>query len=963
MRKVKCPSFVTRCSMSAMVVALAVGTVTSPVLAQQSAAAPAEQAVKTGIPAWGIDNAELPPEEGVVYGVLDNGMRYALKAHATPKGEAAMRLMVDVGAGDERDDEEGAAHFVEHMAFNGSTNIPEGALIPALERLGLAFGADTNAETSLDYTMYKLDLPKLDPETVDTSLKILREIAGELIIAPEAVERERGIMISEYQVRNSPVRRRVEKFLSNSLPDPRLGERLTAEPAALQGLSAETLRGFYHGFYRPERTTLVIVGDFDVAEMERKLRANFGDWRPVGEARARYTMPALADSPTVFDSFVDPATPELVDLQTVSPMPQSANSVTELRDGLLEQIAAVALSNRINAIALADNTRTLGGQALVQELFGAAKAYGLILVASDGQWAKSLETGEQEWRRLNRFGFTEAEIAEAKANFASNLATSATQAASRAHSGIAESIAKDSLLDRVTIGPQTVFGLYQALEGSITPQNVSAIFNARWGAAPDYVMLASKSAVEVPAATMQAVLAQSAASEVTAPVEAAPVEFAYSDFGPAGQVVSDSRVADLDIRTLTFANGVQLNLKKTDFEPGKIAFRMDAGQGSSAFPAGLAGLGFVAGQLATLDGLAKHSPDEMRRVLAGRQVGIGYAVNPDAVTVSGATTPDDAQFQMQLLAAQISDTAFRDETQQQWQSAIPIFLSQIANSPDALFGQTFLAALSGGDDRLGSIDIAQIAQRSVSEMKMHIGGQFANGAIRLGVVGDFDEAAIIAAVANTLGALSRPQAAPTAIAPVRFTRTRDIQSFYHTGEADQGRIALSWPAAGDDDLGDVLTRRLLADLVQIRLRDVLREELGATYTPDTISLASSIYEGWGSLTLTAPADPATMDMVSQAIREVVDTIKTQPLDADALERARQPILENYQRQERQNDSWTGLVAAAQYDARELDRRRQRAATLAAITPEQVQQAARIYLQGEPLELRYVPQPAAAPSSE
>lgn len=962
MLKVKSPSFVTRCSISAMAMALAIGTAALPVLAQDSAAASAEQAVQTGIPAWGIDNVELPHEAGVVYGVLGNGMRYAIKRHDAAQGETSMRLLFDGGAGDEADDEEGAAHFLEHMAFNGSKNIPEGELVPMLERLGLAFGADTNAETSLDYTMYKLDLPKTDAATVDTTLKILREIASELTIDPAAVERERGILVSEYQVRNSPIRRRVEQFLKNGLSEPRLGERLTAEPAAQQNLTAEKLRNFYHGYYRPDRTTLAIVGDFDVAEMEAKIKATFASWQPVGEARTRYSIDAPVPEGKIFDSFTDPSTPELVDLQRIVPLAPSANSVAEVRMGLMENVAAVALSNRINAIARKDPTKTLGGQALVQELYGYAKAYGLILVATDGQWANALATGEQEWRRLRQFGFTESEIAEAKANIASNLATAAAQAASRRNAQIAEEIAKNSMMDRVSISPETALSIYQAVADSITAETVSDAFRAGWGDAPGYVMLAAKTGTDDAPKAMQAVLAQSAQTEVSAPVEEATAAFAYTDFGPAGQVASDARIDDLGIRTVKFANGVQLNLKKTDFEPGKIAFRMDVGQGSSAFPAGHPGLGFVASQLAAIDGIAKHDPEELRRILAGRQVGMGYGVSDSALVLSGSTTPSDAELQFQLLAAQVTDTAFRAETEQQWQAAVPILLTSIPNSPDQLWIQTFQAVLSDGDSRLGVSDPAVLAQRSVDEMRTIIGGQLANGAIRLAVVGDFDEDAVIADVAKTLGALQRADASAQPIAPVRFAAKRGVTELYHTGEADQGRISLSWPTDDDADFDDVLARELLGELLEIRLRDVLREELGATYTPEAVSIASPVLDGWGSLTMTAPATPGSMDQVSTAIRGIVEDMKTKPIDADALERARLPILESYERQSKVNAGWTGIVVDAQADPQRLDRRRQRAAILKAITADKVQATARQYLQGEPLELRIIPKAMTAPSA-
>ena len=205
-------------SLLALTILLASAGLSTPLFAQDAdASEPAERRSEAGAEedlgfelqddissaAWGITGAEIKDDPNVLYGALPNGLRYAFRSNNQPGGEASIRMLFNVGSRDEEDGEEGAAHFIEHMAFNGSTNIPEGELLPRLERLGLAFGADTNAETWPDYTVYKLDLPNLDNETVDSSFEMLREIASELTIAPDAVEREKGIIVSEHQVRNS----------------------------------------------------------------------------------------------------------------------------------------------------------------------------------------------------------------------------------------------------------------------------------------------------------------------------------------------------------------------------------------------------------------------------------------------------------------------------------------------------------------------------------------------------------------------------------------------------------------------------------------------------------------------------------------------------------------------------------------------------------------------------------------
>src|SRR5690606_17311418 len=210
------------------------------------------------------------------FGRLDNGMRYIVRPNATPAGQGMVYFWVDGGSVDEREDELGYAHFVEHMAFNGSTRVPEGEMIRLLEREGLAFGPDTNASTSFDVTMYTLNLPRTDPGLLDTALMLMRETASELTFAPEAVEREKGVILSERRVRDTFQLRTFVDNVTFAYPGARFTERLpigTAETIA--AATPDKLRGLYQRLYRPENTALIVVGDFDADAVEAKIREHF----------------------------------------------------------------------------------------------------------------------------------------------------------------------------------------------------------------------------------------------------------------------------------------------------------------------------------------------------------------------------------------------------------------------------------------------------------------------------------------------------------------------------------------------------------------------------------------------------------------------------------------------------------------------------------------------------------------
>jgi zinc protease len=933
-----------------------------PALAQEAAplepSVPAAAAPASGVAEWGIASADFPADPDVTFGVLPNGMRYALKRHNSPAGQAAIRFTIAAGGRDEADAENGAAHFVEHMAFNGSANIPEGALIPMLERLGLAFGADTNAETSLDYTTYKLDLPRTSAETVDFALKVIREMAGELLIAPDAVERERGIILSEAQVRNDPGRRRAADYLQTAVPGARLGERVRADIERIQNISAEELRAFYEGHYRPEKATLVMVGDFDVAEIRSKIEAVFSDWQGQGEPRPAYKAPPLPETARLA-SFVDPSIPEIIDLQRVSLWEPPANTAIAARDDLLRAIAAAALSNRVNALTRLADAPILGAQAGDQPLARTARLFGLFVVAKDGQWSESLALAERELRRAHQYGFTAAEIAEAKANIQTALTNAVAQAPGRQSAAIAQGLIAASLEDSVPTAPAFDLAFYQAIEASLTPAAVSDAFRAAWQGSPSVVHVSTKQAIAGGEQAIAARLVESAAVAVTAPAEVADVQFAYTQWDAPGEVVSDSLIEDLGIRTLRFANGLQFNLKVTDFEPGKVAFSMRVGDGLASFPQDRPGLREMVGIIASLDGLEAHDTDELRRVLAGRAVSLPLSASDGALVAAGTTSPADLRLQLDLLAARLMATGWRPETEAQWAGIAPVLVQNIRANPVQIFSAAVSAVVAGDDARMGLVDPGALNAATMADLRAVAAPQLATGPLALGLVGDFDADAAIAAVAATLGALpareARSEAVPGA-APVAFVADRRARRLTHVGEPDQGVLAIVWPGSDGNDQRDAMARDLLASVMGLRLIEKLREELGATYSPTAFSYSQRTYPGFGHITAFATVSAEAMDDTASAIRAIADELASAPVTADLLDRARNPIRESFQRAESGNSGWIEVVTMAQSDPAVLTRRRARREILDTLTPADLQAAARRYLEDEtPLEIRVVPQ--------
>ena len=247
---------------------------------------------------WTFRKSDLPLDPGYRFGVLGNGMRYIIRHNATPPGQGEVRLLIAAGSTAEREDELGYAHFIEHMAFNGSTRVPEGEMVKLLEREGLAFGADTNASTSFDTTLYKLNLPRNDPALLDTALMLMRETASELTFDADAIERERGVILSEKRVRDTYALRDLMDQLQFLYPAALFVQRLPiGTNETLNAVTSEKLRRLYSRIYTPGNATVIVVGDFDPDAVEAGIRRHFADWkraRTAARPDAGPVDPALA---------------------------------------------------------------------------------------------------------------------------------------------------------------------------------------------------------------------------------------------------------------------------------------------------------------------------------------------------------------------------------------------------------------------------------------------------------------------------------------------------------------------------------------------------------------------------------------------------------------------------------------------------------------------------------------------
>jgi len=936
--------------MNPRLVLLALVALAAPLLAQPPAAEP-----------WPQAKSDLPADPDVRFGTLPNGMRYAIRRNATPPGQTSLRLRIDAGSLHEAEDQRGLAHFIEHMAFNGTTHVPEGEFVRRLERHGLRFGADTNAATEWTQTVYKLDLPENDPATIDDGLFLLREAVGEASFAPAAIDRERGVIQSEERTRATPSYRIFVDEIAYLLPGQLVPRRIPiGVPEVIANARRERFAAFYDAYYRPERATLIAVGDFDVDRMEARIRSRFGDWRGRGPAGGDPDLGAVAPRRTEARLMVEPGGPARVELAWVRPPDLRSDTSARRAERLADALALQILNRRLERIA-ADQSPApyVGAQAARAEIQESAELTQLVAVVQPGEWRRALAVIETEQRRLVEHGVSRAELDRELTLLRTALNAQVAGAATRQSAGLAEGLVAAVDADHVFVAPADNLRLFEAAAAGLTPERINQSARALFAGEP-ILYMTSPSAVAEGESALLAAYRESRALPLPAGAVRQAQAWPYTSFGTPGTVAERRALApEIGATAVRFANGVRLTVKKTDFAANQVLVQVRFGDGQLALPGDRPNPNWALSPGFTAGGLGRLTFEDAQEALNGHVYSASLAIDEEDFLLSGATRPADLAVQMQVLAAAMTDPGWRPTGWNRVRALSGTMHDQLASTPGGVFARDAGLLLHNGDRRWATPTREEMAASSIADARAVLDGPLARAPIEVIVVGDVDVEDAIRQTAATFGALP-----PRAETPPRTDRigfpagTAGPVRLTHRGRADQGLAYLAWPTQGFfDDVRRARTLNLLAQVFQLRLLQKIREEQGTTYSPQASHDPSEAYPGYGLFSARIEARPEALAGFLSDAQAIAADLRDRPIDADEMERARRPLVDSIQRARHGNAWWVGNLTRIQTDPRVTAMIQSQLADYGAITPADLRAAARAFLvPGRAWQAIVVPEP-------
>ncbi len=897
---------------------------------------------------WAQTYSDIAADPDVRFGQLSNGMRYAIMHNATPPGQVSIRLHMATGSFNETDAQQGLAHFLEHMAFKGSTHVGEDEMIKKLQRLGLAFGADTNAFTSTDQTVYMFDLPKSDAETVDTGLLLARETASELTLSPTAMDRERGVILSEERLRDTPSYRMFLADTAFLLPGQRVVDRTPiGKVDVIKNAPVSEIASYYHANYRPERGTLVVVGDIDVDAIEAKIKTQFSTWTSTTPKPAAPDLGRPAARGTEARVFVQPGTQTEVDIDWINPYDNSADTAAVRRKDTIRAIGLKILNRRLSHAAQQPQPPFQRATASRDNTSHSADIAELSVFATPATWQQALVTAETLRRQAVQFGVRQDEVDTAIIETRTGYKAAIAGAATRHSPQLASEIVNAAQGNDVFTSPSQESEMFEKDIKNLTAADVSVALKDTFKGSGPVVFAATAEPVEGGDATLLAAFNRAEAAPVEAAVAEADKAWPYTNFGTPGREVERRFVKDLGVTFIHYANGVRLSVKPTTFTNDEILVNVSVGQGMESLPRDRTTALWAAPALIS-GGLKDLSQEEIQRIFKDKVVSVSFGVGEEGFDLRGGTRKEDLDSQMQLLTAYMTAPGYRPEAFERIRVALLSRLDQISSTPAAVLGHKISWLAHAGDDRWKQPEKADLAAAKPSDLQDALREPMSHGQIDVVVVGDVTVDQAAAAVASTLGALpARPKApalGPKALTVNFPTHTPAPVALEHSGRADQAIAVLGWPT---DDFFTNAKRaratRLAEQILRIRLTEQIRMAEGNTYSPSTDFEASTTFPHYGFVMARVETPPNKIDHFYEQAAKIAADLGSQAPSDDELQRALKPRIEALERAQQTNGYWMGSLAGAQTDPRKLDLIRTTISGLLEVTAADVQKAAALYL--------------------
>ena len=863
----------------------------------------------------------IPVDPDVRIGKLDNGLTYYIRHNNWPENRAEFYIAQKVGSIQENDDQRGLAHFLEHMAFNGSKHFKGNELLRWCESIGVKFGTDLNAYTSIDQTVYNIsNVPTTREGIVDSCLLILYDWADGLLLEQEEIEKERGVIHEEWRLRTSAQQRMLERDLPKLYPGSKYGHRMPIGlMEIIDNFERPFLQAYYEKWYRPDNQAIIVVGDVDVNKVEEKIKGMFADIKlPENpEKVVKYPVPDNAEPIIVIDKDKEQRYNIMEVLMKHEAFPDTLKgTMAYLITDYIKDAALSMLRDRLKEYAEKPESPFL--QAFASDgqylLSNTVDAFELGFLPKEGQTEAALTAVLTEARRAAEFGFTPTEYNRFKADFTSNLDKQYSNKDKRFNSQFVSQYVQH-FIDNDPI--PSIDYTYETMKQIIPVIPIEAINEVAKQLISqkdsNLVVLnfnnEKEGAVYPTEDGVKKAIAAARAAQIEAYVDNVKDEPLMTTMPKKGSIKKETKNDKFGYTELELSNGVKVVLKKTDLKKDQVILRGEGFGGSALYGEKDFANIKMFDDVVEASGLGNFTHTELEKALAGKIASASLSMSTYRQNVSGSSTPKDVETMLQLVYLYFTNINKDQKSFDNMMSTTETMLKNRLLQPENVLNDSIQATFSCHNPRFKSIEASELKNVSYDRVLQIAKERTANAAAyTFTIIGNYDEATIRPLIEQYIASLPSKKKVEKAKKVDTDFKGKVLNHFKHKAETPKAIAVMYWYSNNlPYNLENSIKATIAGQILSMEYLKKIREDASAAYTVGAAaSMSRNDFDTEAYILAQCPMKPEKADIANQILRDEVNAM-AKTCDADKLQKVKEYLLKNLGDQRKQNSYWLGRI--------------------------------------------------------
>jgi zinc protease len=854
----------------------------------------------------------IPLDPAVRIGKLPNGFTYYIRKNVEPKNRVQLYLANKIGSIMENDDQRGLAHFMEHMGFNGTKNFPKNDLVNYLQKAGVRFGADLNAYTSFDETVYQLPIPSDDPEVLKNGIQIMRDWAQDATLDVVEIDKERGVVLEEKRLGKGAQQRMQDKYLPMLFNNSRYSDRLPiGTEEVLKNFSAETIKQFYKDWYRPDLQALIVVGDIDVDAMEKTIKAKFSDLKNPLKPRQRTKYSISLLNKNQFIAVTDKEFPVSVAQIMIKHPELKLITATDYRNSIIRSLFNSMIGTRFADMSKQADPPFLQAGANISGFLAGLDMYNVFVVAKPGEMERGFKAILTETERVKRFGFTQTELDRAKQSYLTNMESSFKEKDKTPSESLVKEYLRNFLEQEASPGIEYEYKMANSMTGGISLSDLNNL-------AKKYITDVNRDVIimgpekdkdNLPdEAKVESWISGTKQSDISAYVDQLSDKPLLSAKLSGGKVISESKIPEIGVSEFKLSNGIKVILKPTDFKNDEISFSAFSPGGSSLY----SDADFQSAQYATAiirnGGLAEFNSVQLPKLLSGKRVSVSPFITERSEGISGSTSPKDLETALQLTYLYFTQPRKDAETFKGLIAQQKGGLANRGNDPNSVFADSVAAILGNYNVRRTGPTVEKINQVSLDRAFEIYKDRFADASdFTFVFVGSFKPEEIKPLLEQYLGSLpsgNRKEAAKDLGIKIPAGK---IDKKIYKGQEPKASVRLVF--SGDYIWSEKHNNQLdaLAEVLTIKLIERLREDEGGVYGVGARASYSKFPKSRYTFSISFGCAPENVEKLISSTLDEINKIRVNGALAGDIEKFIAEESRTTETQLKDNGFWLGYL--------------------------------------------------------